>query len=117
MTQAVLAPDNQALELPTPNGEGAAPVIWRESWDDETIKLAHDASTGMLATHYGLADAADRKTLGLFGVASILVTVAPALNWGRDIKGWAAFWAIIALLSCRSRSVVLCGIPTKHVSH
>jgi hypothetical protein len=84
-------------DQPALNEGGREPweVEWSGgTWNDESINLAYEACEGMLATHYSLADASDRKTLAVFTVGSALLSVAPAIGWGDEVSGWAyGLWA------------------------
>lgn len=79
-----------------------------EDWDsgrnEETLRLAFEESVALSPVYGQWADAIDRKLLAVFGLASVIISLAPSLQWGSGLVGgpryaWyvaAGAWGVVA---------------------
>jgi hypothetical protein len=78
----------------SPNGS-----TWNHAWNEETLGLAYEITAQREPIYGEWADAIDTKAIGVFTVASAILTLVPSLNHpvphGFPLLVWllaAAFW-------------------------
>jgi hypothetical protein len=69
---------DRGVSVDASHDEGA--VTWSDSFDTETVAAAYEDARSVLPLCASWADSIDAKTIAVFGIASSILTIVPALR-------------------------------------
>jgi hypothetical protein len=95
----------KSKQVPVPPQEVKKPR-WDPTWDEATAEAAYQESLRVQEIQSQWSDSIDTKVAGIFGVASVIVTISPALG---ILEGGAiALWLWKAAAVCWLLASVCC---------
>lgn len=79
---------------------------WDETMNEETIRLAYDEAKALRTLYTDWGDALDAKTVAVFSVASVILSVAPLFH--ESTPRGLALVVLIAAVICWGVAVMFC---------